>query len=86
MEIETEFHYDVAALFHFNERLQGLLELNGETGLSGEDAGEGMVRLWPGVKFAPFPDTNLMVGIGASFPLGDDEVDAGLRVSLFYHF
>lgn len=85
-EIETEFHYDVAALFHFNRRLQGLLELNGETGLSGEEAGKGTVRLGPGVKLAPFSDASFMVGIGASFPLDDDEVDAALRVSLFYHF
>lgn len=84
-EIETDFHYDVAGLFHFNGHLQGLLELNGETGLSGEGAGEGTVRLGPGVKFAPFSDSGFMVGLGASFPLGD-EGHAGLRISLFHHF
>ncbi|RMH20562.1 MAG: transporter, partial [Gemmatimonadetes bacterium] len=81
-EVETEFHYDAAALYHFNRRLQGLLELNGDVGLSGEEAGEGTVSLGPGVKFAPFFDNAFMVGIGASFPLDDSEVDAALRVSL----
>ena len=86
-EVETEFHYDLSTLYHFSTRFQGLLELNGGTGLSGDEAGEGMVSLSPGIKVAPFSGNNaLFVGVGGRFPLGDEELDAELRAAVFYHF
>ncbi|MCH8813068.1 MAG: transporter [Gemmatimonadetes bacterium] len=85
-EVETELHYDFSALYHFSPRVQGLLELNGETGLSGDEAGEGIVSLSPGIKVAPFAAHPLFVGLGGSFPLGDEELNARLKLALFYHF
>ena len=86
-EIETELHYDFSALYHFSKRLQGLLELNGLVGLSGAEAGEGIVGLSPGIKVAPFAGQPLFfVGLGGSFPLGDEELDARLKLAFFYHF
>ena len=85
-EVETELHYDFSALYHFSPRLQGLLELNGLVGLSGDEAGEGMVSLSPGIKVAPFAGHTLFVGLGGSFPLGDEELDARLKLAFFYHF
>jgi hypothetical protein len=85
-EVETELKYDVSALYHVSRRLQGLVELNGETVLSGEEAGAGVVSISPSVKVAPLATPALLVGLGGSFPLGDDERDARLRVSVFYHF
>lgn len=86
-EIETDFNYDLSLLYAFNPRLQGLLELNGWTVASGEQAGIGTAFLGPGVKLAPFSAlSSLFVGVGAAFPLDQDELDAGVRVSLFYHY
>ncbi len=85
-EIETELHYDLSVLYHIAPRLQGLLELNGQLGLSGEEAGAGFVSLSPGVKVAPFPIHSLFLGLGGNFPLSDEELDARVRFSVFYHF
>lgn len=86
-EVETEFHYDLSTLYHFSSRFQGLVELNGATGLSGDAAGEGIVSLSPGIKVAPFPNnTALFIGLGGRFPLGDEELNAELRSGVFYHF
>jgi hypothetical protein len=85
-EVETELHYDFSALYHFSPRVQGLLELNGGVGLSGDEAGQGIVALSPGIKVAPFAGHPLFVGLAGSFPLGDEELDARLKLALFYHF
>ncbi len=86
-EVETELHYDFSALYHFSPRVQGLLELNGLVGLSGDEAGQGIVSLSPGIKVAPFAGNPLFfVGLGGSFPLGEEELDARLKLAFFYHF
>lgn len=85
-EIETEIAYDFSMLYHFSPRAQGLIELNGHGGLSGEEAGEGMISLSPGIRLAPSGGSSLVVGVGASFPLGEQELNAQLKVALFYHF
>ena len=86
-EVETEFHYDFSTLYHFSTRFQGILELNGGVGLSGDEAGDGIVTLSPGIKVAPFSGNNaLFLGVGARFPLGDEELNAELRTAVFYHF
>lgn len=85
-EVETDFSYDFSVLYHFAEKFQGLLELNGRTGLSGEGAGEGVVAVSPGVKMAPLPDSPLFIGVGVSVPTNGEELDARLKISLFWHF
>ena len=86
-EVETEFHYDFSTLYHFSSRFQGMLELNGAVGLSGDEAGENVTSLAPGIKFAPFSgNTNLFIGVGVRFPLEDVELDTEVRTALFYHF
>lgn len=85
-EVETDFGYDLSALYHATPRVEGLLELNGASGLSGEGAGSGTLYLSPGIKVAPMAGSPLLVGVGANVPLDDAELDAGLRVSLFWHF
>jgi len=85
-EVETDFSYDFSVVYHISDRLQGLLELNGRTGLSGEEAGEGVVAVSPGVKVAPLPASPLFIGVGVSVPINDEELDAHLKISLFWHF
>ena len=85
-EIETEIAYDFSMLYHFSPRVQGLVELNGHGGLSGEEVGEGIISLSPGIKLAPFAERSLFVGVGGSFPLGEQELKAQVKLALFYHF
>jgi hypothetical protein len=76
----------MSGLYHVSNRFQGLLEVNGDVVLSGEEAGTGLVRISPGIKFAPFTTRAFFLGVGVSIPLSADELDAQLRVSTFYHF
>lgn len=85
-EIETEFHYDVAALYHVSQQVQVLAELNGGTGLSGEAAGDGSRAVGFGVKIAPNRKSSLMIGAGVSVPLDGDGREARLKISVFRHF
>lgn len=85
-ETETELHYDVSGLYRVSARVQALVEVNGQTGLSGPEAGTGVVSLSPGLKVAPLEGRPLFVGVAGSFPIDDEELEARLRVSLFYHF
>ena len=85
-EVETDFSYDFSALYHVSDRLQVLLELNGIIGLSGEEAGEGVLAVSPGAKVAPLPGSPLFIGVGVSVPINDEELDARLKVALFWHF
>lgn len=85
-EIETELVYNVSGLVHASSRLQALVEVNGQAILSGGEAGKSIVLLSPGVKIAPMSGLPLFVGIGASVPLTDEELDVAARVSVFYHF
>ena len=75
-ELETELHYDFSARYDFSPRVQGLLELNGE----------GIVALSPGIRVAPFARHPLFVGLGGSFPLGEEELNARLKLAFFYPF
>jgi len=85
-EVETEFTYNGSALMHASPQLQFLVEVNGNTVLSGEERGTTLVRLSPGVKVAPSRAVPLFIGLGGTFPLTESEFDAGALVSLFYHF
>ena len=86
-EVETELHYDFSTLYHFSSRFQGLVELNGRTGLSGPEAGSGIFSVSPGIKVAPISNNpDLFIGLGGSFPLGDEELNARLKAAVFYHF
>lgn len=85
-EVETEFQYDFSTLYHVSNRIEALLELNGEAGLSGGAAGSGTIAIAPGVKVAPFADSPLLVGAGVSIPLTHEERDASLKIALFWHF
>lgn len=85
-EIETELGIRVSSLYHFSERFQGLLELDGESVMSGEEAGEAEWNLTPGIKFAPLADMNFKIGLGVRVPLSDDnEFDVQGLLNLFYH-
>jgi len=86
-EIETDFEYNFSLLYHVAPQLQSILELNGETILSGEKS-MNVTMLSPGVKFLPLKTTpELIIGIGIQVPLTHEkEFDVGAMGSVFYHF
>lgn len=83
-EVETELAFDLSALVHLRARWQGLVELNGETVLSGEEAGETVTLVAVGGKFAPSAGVPLFLGLGMRRSLSDRGTE--LQASLFYHF
>jgi hypothetical protein len=86
-EVETELGFNLSALYHASSRWQALLELDGEEVLSGEEEGHSVLNLTPGVKFQPVAGKSLLVGVGVSFPLSNEEdFDTRLVGSVFYHF
>ena len=86
-EVETELAYNFSALYHFGPRVQGLLELDGETVLSGDESGASVLNLSPGVKVRPLQIRNLIIGASAGIPVTDlEEFDVRGIVSAFWHF
>lgn len=85
-EEETELGYNLALIYNIHPRVQGILEFDGETVLSGDENGESVLNITPGVKFRPSADKSLEVGAGVSFPISDKEdFETQLLLSLFYH-
>lgn len=86
-EVETELGYNLSFLYHVTPRVSGLIELDGETVLSGEEHGNTVVNLTPGIKVQPLPTRALDVGFGVSFPItGREEFEVRTVLSAFYHF
>ena len=86
-EIETDLGANLSALYHFSRRLQGLIELDGESVLSGDENGDDVLNVSPGIKLRPLAHQDLMVGLSVGFPVSDlEEFDARVLVSVFYHF
>ncbi len=82
-----ELGYNLSTLVHATEWLEVLLEFDGETVLNGEEEGESVLNIDPGVKFKPFKSKDLQVVFGAGFPVtNDEEFEYRLIASVFYHF
>lgn len=79
--------YNASVLYHAGARLDLLAELHGSGGVQGHPVGEDVVQAAPGIRWQVLPESPLVLGAGASFPLTDvQEYDGRLLVSLFYHF
>jgi len=53
--------------------------------LNGEEDGEFVVNIDPGVKVAPFSNKDIQIGFGAGFLLtNDEEFEYRLIASIFY--
>lgn len=86
-QVETELEYSFSSLYHFGDRLQGLVEFDGVTGLSGEEAGTTVFNVSPGVKYLFLRNRMLAFGVSAGLPLTDHrEFDVRVLASVFYHF
>ena len=85
-EVESEMEPQLSFLYHANESLMALCELDGVGVLSGDEEGSWVVNLSPGLKLAPFAKKNLRLGLSVGFPLThDEEFDLRVIGSLFYH-
>jgi hypothetical protein len=81
-----ELGYNLSMLYHIGTSVQAILEFDGETVLNGEEDGESVLNIDPGIKVAPFRNKDIKFGFGASFPLTDDEeFEYRLIGSVFYH-
>ena len=86
-DVETSLSYNLSALYHVSPRLQAVLELDGEGGLSGAALERDVARLTPGVKIQPLAGSGFTIGLGATVPLTEDrDFDTRAVLSLFYHF
>ena len=93
--LRRERHRPLTRLISLRLELLVLLKHGEEpcVGVSGHRRGTDLrfsppvsVSLSPGIKVAPFNNDALFVGVAGSFPLGDEELSARLKASLFYHF
>jgi len=81
-----EFGYNLSFLYRLNDSVQPLLEFDGEVVLNGEEDGEIVLNIDPGIKILPFKNKNIAFGFGAGFPLtNDEEFNYRLIASIFYH-
>jgi hypothetical protein len=81
-----ELAYALSMLYHLGSVVEILLEFDGETVLNGEEDGESVLNIDPGIKFAPFKSKDLKFGFGAGFPLTNDkEFEYRLIGTVFYH-
>jgi len=82
-----EFGYNVSLLYHLTNGIEALLEIDGEVALNGEEDGESILNIDPGIKILPFNNKDIHIGFGAGFPLTEDEAfEYRLIGSLIYHF
>jgi hypothetical protein len=74
-------------LYHVTPRIEGLLEFDSEHVFGGEEDGNTVVNITPGLKIAPFASHKLTIGAGVSLPItSDEEFDVRTILSIFYHF
>ena len=67
--------------------LAGILEFDGERVWGGEEDGETVAHVSPGLRMNPLADHDFAVGTGVSIPItNDEEFDLRWIVSIFYHF
>ena len=86
-ELATEIEYNLAALYHFSPRFEGVLELDGSGGISGHAVGEDVLNLSPGFRFRPVASSPLVIGSSIGFPLTNEEAfSTRWTTSLFWHF
>lgn len=85
-EVDSEVGFQLSALYHLSDRVKPLIELDGESIISGEED-ETVVNLSPGIKYLPTGDPDFALGASVGYPLSDDEeFDTRFIVSAFFHF
>jgi hypothetical protein len=79
--------WNLSFLVHASSMFAGLLEFDGNRGWGGEEDGETIANITPGLRWNPSDDPNLWFGTGVSLPLTNDEdFDVRWRLIAFYQF
>ncbi|HSG30919.1 MAG TPA: hypothetical protein VLB82_05170 [Thermodesulfobacteriota bacterium] len=63
-----EFGYNVSLLYHLTPSIEALLEFDGEVALNGEEDGESVLNISPGIKVKPFTNKNIQIGFSGDLP------------------
>ena len=85
-EFETEFESNFSIMYNVNEKLQLLMELDRTAVINGDAAGTTVTNISPGIKFNPFNNHQIILGLSAGFPVTDIEnFDSRIIGSVFYH-
>lgn len=84
---DWELGWNASLLYHVTPSVAGMLEFDGERISGGEEDGETVAHVTPGLRVHPFEDHRLAFGTGISLPITNDE-EFKLRwiLSVFFHF
>jgi len=86
-EADEELEWATSLLYHFNESVAALVELDGTRAFGGEEDGYDNVSITPGLRFYPSDDRDVSIGVGMRLPLTDDrESDVQGIVTVYFHF
>lgn len=84
---DWELGWNVSLLYPATARIVAILEFDGERVWGGEESGETVAHVSPGLKLRPFDDPAFEIGTGVSLPItNDEEFDLRWVFSAFYHF
>ncbi len=84
---DWELSWNASLLYPLIPRVEAILEFDGERVWGGEEDGETVAHVSPGLKVMPFEDHALAIGSGISLPItNDEEFDLRWTFSVFYHF
>jgi hypothetical protein len=84
---QTALECRLTALYHFNDRWEGLIEAGNATQLSRFYKGDNSYDLTEGMKFRPNPDKPWILGLGIRHPVfKNDEIKLQGIITVFYHF
>jgi hypothetical protein len=84
---DWELGWNASLLYHATPWLEPILEFDGERVWGGEEDGETVAHVSPGLKLKPLADYDLKIGTAISLPItNDEEFDLRWILSVFYHF
>ncbi len=84
---DFEFGWNFALIYNGFDHFKPLFEIDGEIVNGGEEDGNNIVNLTPGLKYELPGNEALQIGAGVSFPVTDDkEFYVKPLLSVFYHF
>ena len=86
-DADWELGWNVSLLHHTTPWLETILEFDGGRAWGGEEDGETVAHVSPGLKLIPLSDHDLAIGSAISLPItNDEEFDLRWIFSIFYHF
>ncbi|MDQ6870946.1 MAG: hypothetical protein M3037_02915 [Gemmatimonadota bacterium] len=85
-EAERKLTFNFSTLYHFQSRLEGLIEVTTARALVGPASGTQQTFVAPGLKVYPFTNRQFMFGASVEIGTGIVQDTSALLLSAFYHF